>query len=296
MINRIDVEFMSDGLKCRAWLYMPEEVEKPPVVVMAHGLGGTKNMRLDAFAERFCSEGYAALVFDYRHFGTSEGEPRQLLDIQCQLRDWEAALRFVRSRSDVDTHRVVIWGTSFGGGHVLMTAANDQNIKAVISQCPFTDGLSSALAMDLKTSFKVTGLAIMDKIGSLLCLPPLMVKLAGKPGTAALMTAPDAEPGYLALVPDKLNSRNEVAARVALDIPWYYPGKKASGIGCPVLICVCDKDSVAPSKATLRHARKALQGEIKVYSDGHFDIYINDGFERVVADQIEFLKRHVPVL
>ena len=252
-------------------------------------------MRLDAFAERFSAEGYAALVFDYRHFGTSEGSPRQLLDIKRQLRDWESALRFVGSRSDVDTTRVVVWGTSFAGGHVLVTAANDQSIKAVISQCPFTDGLSSALAMDMKTSIKVTGLAILDKVGSFLGLPPLMVNLAGKPGSAALMTAPDAEPGYLGLLPQGVNNQNKIAARVALDIPRYYPGKKASGIGCPALFCVCDNDSVAPSKATLRHARKAPQGETKIYSDGHFDIYVNDGFERVVKDQVEFLKRHVPV-
>ncbi|MGX9145996.1 hypothetical protein [Mesorhizobium sp. 128a] len=48
---------------------------------MAHGLGGIKEMRLDAFAERFSDAGYACLVFDYRNFGASEGAPRQLLDI-----------------------------------------------------------------------------------------------------------------------------------------------------------------------------------------------------------------------
>lgn len=49
------------------------------MLVMAHGLGGVRQMRLDAFAERFSSAGYRCLVFDYRHFGASAGEPRQLL-------------------------------------------------------------------------------------------------------------------------------------------------------------------------------------------------------------------------
>lgn len=294
MINRKEVEFLSDGLKCRAWLYVPEGGLNRPVVILGHGLGAVREMRLDAYAERFCAEGYAALVFDYRHFGSSEGEPRQLLDIKRQLRDWESALRFVRSRSDVDGSRIVVWGSSFGGGHVIVTAARDKNVAAVISQCPFTDGFSSSLAMDIRSSLKVTGLALLDKVGSWLGFSPVMVASTGKPNSAALLTAPDAESGYLNLVPEGTGFKNYVAARVALDIVRYFPGKSAAKIKCPALFCVCEKDSVAPSGATLRHVRKAPLGEIVLYPNGHFDIYVGEAFERVIADQIGFLKRHVP--
>jgi cephalosporin-C deacetylase-like acetyl esterase len=85
MANRLDVEFPSDGQLCRAWLYLPEGTGKYPVVVMGHGLGCIREMGLNAFVEHFCAEGYAVLAFDYRHFGASEGEPRQLLDIKRQL-------------------------------------------------------------------------------------------------------------------------------------------------------------------------------------------------------------------
>ena len=294
MTNRLNVDFPSDGQLCRAWLYLPEGKAKCPVVVMGHGLGAIREMGLDAYAERFCSEGYAALAFDYRHFGASDGEPRQLLDIKRQLCDWEAALRFVRNRSDVDAERIILWGSSFGGGHVLVTAAKHKNVSAVISQCPFTDGLASVMALEIRTALKVTIRSLLDKVGSWVGRPPLMLPTAGKPGTTALMTAPDARPGYLALVPGDVDFRNEVAARVALDILRYFPGRRTSEIRCPVLFCVCEPDSVAPSKATLRHARKAPQGEIKVYPDGHFDIYVGAAFERVVADQVGFLKQHVP--
>ena len=294
MANRLNVDFPSDGQLCRAWLYLPEGAEKRPVVVMGHGLGAIREMRLDAFAERFCSAGYAALVFDYRHFGASEGQPRQLLDIKRQLSDWKAALRFVRNRADVDADRVILWGSSFGGGHVLATAADDKNVLAVISQCPFTDGLASVMALEFGTALRVTVRSLLDKAGSWIGRPPFMLPTAGNPGTTALMTAPDAGPGYLALVPEGARFRNEVAARVALDILRYFPGKRTPEIRCPVLFCVCEPDSVAPSKATLRRARKAPLGEIKVYPDGHFDIYVGAAFERVVADQIGFLKRRAP--
>jgi len=293
--KRLDVDFESGPDRCAAWLYLPEGSEPPPVVVMAHGLGAVREMRLDAYAERFCSAGYACLVFDYRHFGASGGEPRQLLDIDRQLADWRAALAFARSREDVDPARVVVWGTSFSGGHAIVTAADDGEVVAAISQCPFTDGIASALATGPRTSAKVGALAIRDAVGSLAGRPPVMVALAGPPGSAALMSAPDVEAGYRALMPADLAFRNEVAARVALQITRRRPGRHAARVRCPILFCVCEADSVAPARATRRHARKAPRGEIRLYPEGHFDIYVGDAFERVVADQLTFLEQHVPV-
>ena len=293
-VQRLDVEFDSGGLRCRAWLYLPREAAPRPVLVMAHGLGGVRQMRLDAFAERFCVAGYAALVFDYRYFGASEGSPRQLLDIRSQLQDWAAALAFVRSRSDVDGSRAVLWGSSFSGGHVMHVAAHDANVAAVLSQCPFTDGLASVLAMDLGTALKVTALALRDQLGSLFGRPPLLVATAGRPGTAALMTGWDCEAGYLKLVPAGAPFQNHVAARIALHVTRYFPGRQAKRIAAPALFCVCEADTVAPAKATLRHVRKAPRGEVQLYPDGHFDIYVGAAFERAVSDQIAFLQRHVP--
>jgi dienelactone hydrolase len=290
-----EVRFPSGGVNCAASFYRPLGAGPFPVIVMAHGLGGTRPMRLPAFAERFTAAGYACLVFDYRHFGDSDGQPRQILDIGKQLEDWKAAIAYARSLGDVDPAKVVLWGTSFGGGHVLATAADDARLAAVISQCPFTDGLSSSLAMSPVTSLKLTALALRDRIGAAFGAGPVMVPLAGKPGETALMTAPDAYPGYMAIKPQGANIPNEVAARFTLDIIRYYPGRKTPQIKAPVLFCVCETDTVAPSKATLRHASRTPRREIKRYADGHFEIYVGEAFERVVKDQLDFLRRNVPV-
>jgi dienelactone hydrolase len=298
MSERLEVHFPSGDAKCQAWLYLPEGPQPHPVIVMAHGLGGIRQMRLDAYAERFAAAGYACLVFDYRHFGASGGEPRQLLDIKLQLADWAAAIAYARSRADLDPARVVLWGTSFGGGHVIVAAARDGNVAATISQCPFTDGLASVLAMDPRTSVKVTARAVRDLIAAGLGRPPVMVPTAGPPGSAALMTAPDAVPGYLGLVDDEARAAgfgNQVAARVVLNIVRHRPGRTAKKVRCPILFAVCETDSAAPAKATLRHARTAPRGEIRLYPAGHFDIYLGEPFERVVADQLAFLTNHVPV-
>ena len=297
MTQRLDVEFLSGGVTCRAWLYLPASDTPRPVIVMAHGLGGTKVMRLDAFAERFSAAGYACVVFYYRHFGDSDGQPRQLLDIGKQLEDWQAAVAYARNRPQVDGRRIILWGTSFGGGHVLRTAAALPGITAVKSQCQLTNGLASGLALNPVSSLKVTARALRDQVGSWLGQAPVMVSTAGQPGEAALMTAPDVIPGYLGLLSaqDAAVFRNEVAARFGLQIIRYFPGLKTPKIPCPVLFCVCDTDTVAPAKPTLYHARRAPKGEIKRYPDGHFDIYVGEAFERVVKDQIEFLQRRVPV-
>jgi fermentation-respiration switch protein FrsA (DUF1100 family) len=294
MNRRLEVSFVSAGLTLRAWLYLPNS-SRPPVIVMAHGLGAVKTMRLDAFAERFCEAGYACLVFDYRHFGDSEGSPRQLLDIDRQLHDWHAAVAYARSRTDLDTERVVLWGSSFSGGHVIKVGAQDGRVAAVVSQCPFTDGLASTLTLGVVSAVKVSTLAIFDTLGSLVGAKPITVALAGARGTAALMTAPDAAPGYQAIKPVGSAIPNEVAARVGLRIPLYYPGRSARQLTCPALFCVCDADSVAPAAATLRHVRRAPHGEVKRYPEGHFDIYVGAAFERVLKDQIGFLQRVVPV-
>jgi pimeloyl-ACP methyl ester carboxylesterase len=296
MTDRHDVEFRSGDSFCAAWLYLPESAAPAPVIVLGHGLGCVRDMGLDAYARRFAGLGYACLAFDYRHFGASGGSPRQLLDVDRQLEDWAAALAFLRARDDVDADRIILWGSSFGAGHAIVTAAADRRIAAVVAQCPFTDGLASTLAMNPRSALAVTARSVRDLVGSWLGRPPVMVATAGPYGSAALLSSRDSERGYLDLVPADAPFRNEVAARVALRILRHAPGRRIAEIEAPALFCICDDDSVAPAKASLRHARRAPRGEVRRYPDGHFAIHVGDGFERAIADQIDFITSHVPVV
>jgi dienelactone hydrolase len=294
--DRTDVSFASGGAECAAWLYLPRGTggEPGPAVVLGHGLGAVKEMRLDAYAERFADAGYACLVFDYRHFGASGGEPRQLLDIGRQLEDWRAAVAFARGLERVDPERVAVFGSSFGGGHAILTAAEDPRIAAAIAQCPFTDGLASALTLGPASTMKVSALAVRDELARLRGAEPVRVALSGPPGSAALMPTADADAEFPGLVPPGHEFTDAVAARVGLRIALHYPGRAARRVRAPILFCVCERDSVAPAKATLRHAARAPRGEIVRYPVGHFEIYNGAPFERAVADQIDFLRRHLP--
>ena len=296
-MTRTDVTFRSGDDTCAAWLYRPDQPASDhlPVVVMGHGLGAVKQMRLDAFAERFTAAGYVCLVFDYRHFGASGGEPRQLLDVGRQLEDWRSAVAHARTLEGVDPDRVVLWGTSFGGGHVLVTGAEDHRVAAVVSQCPFTDGLASGLRIPPLTSARVTARGVRDLVGSRLGRAPRTVPTYGKPGEVAMMTAPDSEPGILSLLPDGAHVEKDVLARAALGVMGYFPGRRAKDIQAPLHVAVCEQDTVAPAGRTKKHVAKAPRVEVKAYDAGHFEIYVGEWFERNVTDQLDFLSRHVPV-
>jgi dienelactone hydrolase len=291
--TRHDVTFASGDSTCAAWLYVPTGITAPPVVVLGHGLGAVREMRLDAFAERFAEAGIAALAFTYRHFGDSGGEPRQLLSFKRQLADWDAAIDFVKSRGDVDGQRIAVWGSSFGGGHAITVASRHPELLAAVSQCPFTDGLASALTLGPAASLKVMPLVARDLVSKVSGRAPAMIPLAGAPGSQALMNAPDALPGYLALVPDGMPFRNEVAARVIPTIVRYRPGRAAKKLEMPILFCVSNTDTVAPPAETLKYARTAPRGEIKRYDAGHFAFYLGEPFEQLVRDQVEFLSRQL---
>ena len=76
---RKGITFTSKGLRCSGWLYVPDDLksgQKAAAIVMNNGLTGVKEAILPDYAERFVAAGFVTLVFDYRFFGDSEGEPR----------------------------------------------------------------------------------------------------------------------------------------------------------------------------------------------------------------------------
>jgi pimeloyl-ACP methyl ester carboxylesterase len=288
-VARSDVVISSGGVDCAGWLYRPDGGGPHPLVVMAHGFSATRDQRLDVYADHFCAAGLGVLVFDYRHFGASAGEPRQLLNIGRQQADFRAAVAYAREIDWVDPARVALFGTSFSGGHVIAVAASDERIAAVVSQCPFTDGLASLPPIGIANLIRSSGAGLRDQLGALAGRPPRYIPAVGPPGSFAVMSTPDSEPGFLAMTDPGSGWVNRVAARIALTVGLYRPGRDAARVRCPILFCVCDRDSVAPAKQTLKWAATAPRGEIIRYPVGHFEIYLGEPFKRAIADQTAFL-------
>ena len=292
MSERTELTFESGGVNCAAYLYRPTATGEVPCVVMAHGFAATRDDGLPAYAQRFAEAGLAVLLFDYRHFGASGGEPRQLIDVGHQHGDYHAAIRCARQLDGVDPDQIVLWGSSFSGGHVIAVAAGDSRVAAVISQVPFADGLIGTWQTPLPTLLGLVAAGVQDAAGGLRGRPPHVVPAFARPGQVAMITDPEGEPGMRALVGADSQWRNEVIARTLLTLPLYRPGRRAGHLGMPVLVCVADDDRITPPGPAVRMAERAPRGELRRYPARHFEVYQGEMFTQVVDDQVNFLRRH----
>ena len=294
--QRQDVFFSSHNLRCAAWFYPAPGTAPCALVIMAHGLGATRELGLDAYALRFQAAGFGVLVFDYRHYGGSEGEPRELMSVGKQLDDWRAAIAFGKTLANIDPNRVAIWGSSFGGGHVMRLASEELGVAAAVSQVPFSNGLASAQKIPMSTALLITLNGLLDLVRQVLGLSPRYIGLVGRPGEVAMMTAADCMDGYMKLVPPALQAsgawRNRISARTGLTV--YMPGRRAAKIAIPILIAIAENDTIAPAAPTHAIAKRVARAEVKSYPNGHFDYYSGAGFEQIVVDELEFLTRHLP--
>lgn len=138
------IEFESRGDRVRGVLHLPDSgPASVPLVIMAGGWCYTKEIVMPHYAAAFLQHGIASLRFDYRGFGESEGKPRQHIDPWAQIEDYRNALSFAATLPEVDLARTGLWGISYSGGHVLITASLDPRVKFAISTIPVVDGLAT---------------------------------------------------------------------------------------------------------------------------------------------------------
>jgi len=290
---RTGSDFLSRGTKCRGWLYRPKGAEHPPVVIMAHGFAAEKTFGLAAYAERFAAEGMAVYVFDYRCFGDSDGQPRNLVSPSHHVQDWKAAVAHVRALPEVDGSRVALWGTSFSGGHVIVAAARDSYIKAIIAQVPYVDSLSSFRKVELKQTMRGLMASCRDIFRLLTFRSPYYIPVVGDPGTLAVLNTPDSKPGYFSIVPEGSSWKNGCPARILLTVPLYRPIAVARKVKCPALIIMAEKDSIIWPGVVEKAAARMQNARLIRMPVGHFDVYIGAWFEKTVQVEIDFLKEHL---
>ncbi|WP_051748239.1 alpha/beta hydrolase [Nevskia soli] len=299
-----EVEFPSHGVTLRGGHFLPaagagqESLKNArgelPCVVMAHGLGGTRAAGLEPFARRFAAAGLHVLCFDYRYFGKSDGEPRQWVSVGRQLQDFAVAIAYARTLPGVDASRIATWGSSFSGAHSVAAAVADGKIAAVSSQGAMMDGFASLLNLLRKVGpvhvLKLTAFGLADGMRGALGLGRVRIPVVGMPGENAALTTPDSKPGYLNIAP--ADWRNEITCTWALGLAMYRPNTMTPRLPCPALFCIATGDVVVPPGAMEDGARRSGgKVEVKRYPIGHFDIYVDEGFENASRDQTEFFVR-----
>lgn len=266
-----------------------------PVVVLAHGLAGTQDSGLAPFAEAFAAAGLHAVTFDYRGFGASDGEPRQTVSLAGQVADLHAAVDAAKRLPGVDPARVVLWGISLGGGHVVTVATERTDVVAVVSAVPLVDGLAAArLAAKHHTPGQLlasTGRGLASAVRRRAGRGATMIPVVARPGEVGALTVPGAYEDYLAVAGPTW--RNEIAADVVMELGTRAPAKAAKELQVPWLVQVADFDSSAPPHAAMK-AAFAGRAEVRHYPGDHFDLFPGKPFHgAAAAHAVHFLVRHL---
>jgi dienelactone hydrolase len=302
-MKREEVSFDVQGSTVRGVLFRPDGSDAAACIVLAHGFSATMDWIVPKFAERFASAGLAALVFDYRHLGRSDGTPRQLVHVKKQREDLRAAIAFARAQPAIDPARVALWGTSLGGSHVAAIAAEDPKIAAVILNMPALDvikggnveskrkALEVSRGLVVLTTLRLLGAALEDALRGVLGRTPRYLEVYGDAGHAFLAD-PRLAQNFEHLAKGSVTWQNRVAARFLLGAPRYREGTMER-IPSPMLVCLADKDVEISNVYVIDKVRRAPRAEVRTYPYGHFDLYHGPPFEQLVAEQAAFLRHHL---
>jgi len=295
---RHDVEFDAEGVTLRAWLYLPDGATGPvPAIVMAHGFSAVKEMYLDTFAEAFAGAGMAALVFDHRNFGASDGEPRQEIDPWAQVRDYRHAITYVRTRQEVDGDRLGIWGTSYSGGHVLVVGAIDRRVKCVVAQVPLISGHHNSRRL-VRSDFvaSVREAFDADREARFRGEPPAMIPVVDEdPMAASALPTPDSWAFFTETGASRAPSwRNEVTLR-SVEMFWEYePGAYLPYISpTPLLLVVARGDHLTVSDLAIEAIESAREPKrLAILPGAHFDAYV-EGFDAASGVARDWFAAHL---
>ena len=295
---RRDVEFNAEGVTLRGWFYPAGTGGAPaPAVVMAHGFSAVKEMYLDSFAEVFAAAGLNVLVFDNRNFGASDGEPRQEIDPWAQVRDYRHAITYAGTLPEVAPGRIGIWGSSYSGGHVLVVAATDRRVRAVVCQVPLISGHDNLRAL-VRADF-IAGLREQfdaDRLARFNGEPPVMVPVVDEDPLAA-SALPTADSWQWFTETGKARAPawlNEVTLRSVEMFTEYEPVTYLPYISpTPLLLVVAEGDHLVPARLAIAAYEKAHQPkELVILPGGHFDAY-TVGFEAASGHARDWFVRHL---
>ena len=279
-MNRSDVRIG----EIAAWLYQPDQ-PSGTCVVMAHGFSLTRHDGLEQFAEAFADAGATVLLFDHRYLGDSGGQPRQRFRKAEQLADWQTAVAYARGLDGVAPDRVVLWGYSFSGGHSVTTAAADFRIAAVMLLCPFLDGLARTLSTPPKVAAWIIPRSIVDVAGRHNTIP-----VTGPLGANAAMSLLDEGDGFAAVVPAGSPWRNEISPGLFLTVAFHRPWTRGASLRMPVWVGVGDRDISVSRKAIGKFVDRAHDASLHEYEGDHFTVFLPPVADRIIADQVEFLR------
>jgi hypothetical protein len=244
-------------------------------------------------AARLTARGYAVLRFDYRHWGESEGEPRNVLIPAHEVEDVRNALTFLQTQPEVDPDRVGIWGASFGGGIAIYTAAIDERVKAVAATVPVTNGRRWLESVNTQYDWqRILEEVKADQRARLVTGESRFIPLSS-------FRAPDPDRSAAAWVErhaELLGERRTNWRSVEAILEFEADAVAASIAPRALLIVAAPRDTIAPfSQAQLAFAqaqepKRLVRLESSVM---HFDVYLDPVLTLVIEEVVDWFDAYL---
>lgn len=296
---RHDVSFMSQQMRCSAWLFGPDHFtrgDKAPAIVMAHGFSCVKEQCLGGVAERFADAGFVVLLFDYRCFGQSGGEPRGQLFPLDQIEDYRNAITWLSDHPGVDPGRIGVWGTSFSGGLVLHLSVFDRRIKATVAQVPSVLNYENRWAVDHGVGDTFAPVLLQDRIARYRTGVVNRMKVVAPEGEPCILPGQESYEAYMALAANAPSWRNGVTVESLEKIREYDPTRYIHLIApTPLLIIGAEHDTlIEPALLAEAYKRARQPKEMRMLPCRHFDVYLSEPwFSETVDAAVAWFRKHL---
>ena len=286
------VSFNSQGCLIQGHLYLPPSAENAstaalPTILLAHGFCGVKELLLPAFAQYFAAHGYAALTFDYRGFGESEGEAGRLVP-QLQIEDIHAAIDYLSELPQVDAQRIGLWGSSFGGANVIIAGTQTDKVKCICAQLTFGDG-ERVITGEMTAEEKQKFVATLDKMQAKKVASgrEMMVPIA------KVLTDPQSVEFYQTYKDDFPALTGKIPFLTTAETMSHKPELVVDQLNKPLLIVAADQDGVNPLSESESLFAKANEPKQLYIEQGatHYEVYTGEHFERVAKIELEWFNK-----
>jgi len=299
---RRDIIFTSKGLHCSGWIYVPDgqaEGQKAPAIILAHGFAGEKETILPDYAEQFVRAGLVALIFDYRYFGDSEGEPRHQLFPLEQVEDVRNAITWISNQPEVDSQRIGLWGTSYGGGIVVYTATYDRRVKTVVAQVPAAISLEARAKLDPERWKRMGDFLLRDRIERYKTGAVNYLKVVAPEGEPCVFPGKEFYDEYMELLARSQKSnptwRNGVSLESLEKIREFDPVNMIHHMAPTALMLIAaENDSAIPVDAIKETYKRAGEPKaLSVLPIKHFEIYAEPWLTKSAGEAINWYNKYL---
>lgn len=287
-----EVAFYSEGCKLIGDLYLPDTIADGaalPTVVLCHGFAGIREILLPDYAEFFAKSGFAALVFDYRGFGDSEGERGRLVPAE-QVVDIRNALTFMETLPQVDASRLGLWGTSFGGANAVYTAAVDKRVKCISVQITFASG-ERMVAGGMNPEEKGKLMATLKKAWQRAVTKNKPMAL----NMDQILTDADSKAFYRETVESHPKLKNRLPLLTIKESMECRPEERIGSLGIPIMIIGATGDIVCPvEESKILYDKAAEPKELVIIENArHYDVYEGEYFRLSAGKALEWFGKYL---